>query len=173
MAEWTEKSRMLQQYKMKTDFKENCPRCYRKCPGEERMTAICTWDTWSCASVIQKELQQKEAITQNHSQTECRIIEPSSIGHIYNTTPKSKPPPQGTLNKRGEKDYKSQRNGKFAVKLCFLELLDGISIKSQESGCLNRNWKRTALIDMVMWMEKGGEPQRSSFPYKELQASNG
>lgn len=28
MAEWTEKSRMLQKYKIKTDFKENCPRCY-------------------------------------------------------------------------------------------------------------------------------------------------
>ena len=43
-------------------------------------------------------------------------MEPNPNGYIYKTTPT--PKAQGTLQKQGQKDSKSQEIGEFAVRLC-------------------------------------------------------
>lgn len=49
------------------------------------------------------------------------------------------PTAQGTLWKRGRNDSKSQRAGKFAVRLCLLETSETTSIKSHQCDLPNVN----------------------------------
>ena len=61
------------------------------------------------------ELKILEAITETHSQSKGRVVEPSHNRYIYTATPA--PKTQGSLRKRKQKDQKSQRLSEFAVGL--------------------------------------------------------
>lgn len=50
-------------------------------------------------------LQETETITENHSQSKCRVLEARENRSIYNVFPTSKT--QKTLQKRGQKDCKT------------------------------------------------------------------
>lgn len=57
---------------------------------------------------------------ENHNQSKYKVVEPS--GYIYKKT--SAPKAQGTLQKSGQRDFKSKRIREFAVRL-------GLLIKSE------------------------------------------
>lgn len=64
-----------------------------------------------------------------------QIVVSSPSGYIYRTTPT--PKAQGILQKRGQKDYKSQRIGELAVRVCLLVMSEAITIESQQYNCPN------------------------------------
>lgn len=70
-------------------------------------------------------MQPSESVTENHKPSKCRAVEPSPNRHIDNTIPA--PEALGSLQKRGRRDYKSQRNRKFAVRLRLIKKKKNVS----------------------------------------------
>lgn len=77
-------------------------------------------------------MQQTETTVENHKQPKCRLVD-SSLQN--NSAPKA----QGTLWKKGQKEWKSQRVRKFAVRLCFLVMSEATPVTTRQRDCLNTN----------------------------------
>jgi hypothetical protein len=67
----------------------------------------------------------KRTTAERYIQSKCRAVDPNPSGHVYKTVSIHKA--QGTMGKRGQKDYMSQRIGEFAVRLCLPGMLEAKS----------------------------------------------
>lgn len=87
------------------------PQCFFK------QLNVCPLPTDKCSQTEARKclsLYQMDIITGNHSQSKCRT----------QLTKHSHLPAQGTLQKRGQKDCKSQGIKAFAVRPCLLEMCE-------------------------------------------------
>ena len=84
-------------------------------------------------------------------------MEPSSSGFIYKTVPA--PKAQGTLQKREQKDCKSQGIRECAVRVCLLVMSEATPIKSHQHGCLNMS--QTRITTKGIPKQAGKTPQAS------------
>lgn len=95
---------------------------------------------------------QLETITKTHNQSKNRAMESSFNGYIHKMNPE--PKDQETLQKQGNKDFKSQWIGNFAVKLYLLIISEVSPVKYLQCDCLSMNWICTTKIVMLFWMEE-------------------
>lgn len=84
------------------------PWAHRHLPASAPASCYFLWETDISIVLTPHQgnipLQLSERVTENHNPSKCRGVEPISHGYIYNTTPA--PKAQGSLCKRGRKDYK-------------------------------------------------------------------
>lgn len=122
-------------------------------------TSFCNWE----------KPFQKITAHQNSENTWLCGIHPQLTKLPYNSCIKT----QGTLGKRGQKNYKSQQNKKSIKRLQLLEMSKAIPMKSQHD-CRNKNWTRMTATDMIKWKRdilKGPNPrQRTTSYYRMLRA---
>lgn len=85
--------------------------------------------------------------TANSHQSKCVFVEPSLSAFMYKTTPA--PKAWGTLQKRGQKDCKSQRSGGLRWDCVTPEVT---SVKSHQHDCSNVRWTRRTPTDTPSWM---------------------
>lgn len=93
-------------------------------------------------------LEQTETITENHSESKCRVVEPRKNGYLYETIPHRKI--QKSLLKRGGNTVRAEE---FAMRLCLLVMSEATPIKYHQHDIPDVIRTR-ATVAMLRWTEQ-------------------
>lgn len=100
-----------------------------------------------------------ETITKTTSNQNA-VIESSPNWYTHNKILAAKS--QGSSQKKGWKDFKSQRIRKCALRLCF-RICQEPNPQSHQHDCFNMIWTKTTTTDIPKWTGQGCQPYSKNY----------